>query len=62
MNEEKAKAKLKEARLCLLQAQVIVRPTDERWGKIDKLLEPLEEMIMSRHYEQGPPTPSQETH
>jgi len=42
------KAKLKSARLSLLEAQHIVRPRDDRWKELDEIIAPLEEMIMRR--------------
>ncbi len=45
-NREKLyKESLRQARICLCNAQEIVRPYDERWQKLNELLEPLEEMI-----------------
>jgi hypothetical protein len=45
MNEQKVKDLLKQARLLILDAQFIIRPTDERWKLINEIIEPLEEMI-----------------
>lgn len=42
----KMKELLKEARNKIIEAQVIVRPTDERWGKLDGAVGILEEIII----------------
>jgi hypothetical protein len=44
--ETRVKQLLREARLKILEAQTILRPTDDRWFVLDDLLSPIEEIII----------------
>lgn len=46
--ERAYKEELRLARLHLLNAQVIIRPYDERYTQIEEILESLEQMIIKR--------------
>lgn len=46
--EEKVKQLLKEARLSILKVQEVIRPIDERYFTLDKVLVELEAIIMKK--------------